>query len=332
MKNNPWKRFIVAVSALLIVIMVCVTVNLVTNSITNSLMMKSFGGVQQQQQYDNNGGFAQNNGGQQVGNPDAGASLGGDASLGGTNQQANGNANTNTNTNANAGTQTPAQNSSDPLKMNKSQLIAYYNSCLKKSYSQKMNATKTEQVDVKPSGVDIGNANFNVDSIADALIANNTKNNGVVQTKSFVNGKATDDGSPVEKFVLPANLYDAAVKSISIKQSGQGYQIVIVLNEETCPHNGTAKYNASCAWPLDVGVINFELPGFGNAVDIQQCTFKYPGTKITAVIDSQGRVTDTKVEMPLTVTNAVAKAVGITIKVARIEGKWTCVNKMKFAS
>ncbi|MEE0981896.1 MAG: hypothetical protein U0K91_09435 [Acutalibacteraceae bacterium] len=326
MKNNPWKKFIIVVSALLIVIMVCVTTNLITNSITNSLRMQPLGGVQQQQGVVNGGGFAQNNGGQMGVTPDSNGSFGGDSSLGGnsadqgvTAAPQGGNS---------GGTQT---SSNDPLKMNKSQLINYYNSCLKKSYSQKMNATKVEQVDVKPSGVDIGNANLNVDSIANALIANNTKNNGIVQTKSFVNGKATDDGSPVEKFVLPANLYDAAVKSISIKQNGKGYQIIIVLNEETCAHNGTAKYNASCAWPLDVGVINFELPGFGNAVDIQQCTFRYTGTTITAMIDGQGRVTDTRVEMPLTVTNAVAKAIGITIKVAKIEGKWTCVNSMRFA-
>lgn len=325
MKNNPWKRFIIVVSALLIVIMVCVTTNLITNSITNSLKMQPLGGVQQQQQSVNGGGYVQNDGGQMGVTPDANGSLGGDSSLGGNS------ADQGVTAAPQGGNSSDTQNSNDPLKMNKSQLISYYNSCLKKSYSQKMNATKVEQVDVKPSGVDIGSANFNVDSIANALIANNTKNNGVVQTKSFVNGKAIDDGLAVEKFVLPANLYDAAVKSITIKQNGQGYQIVIILNEETCAHNGTAKYNASCAWPLDVGVINFELPGFGNAVDIQQCTFRYTGTKITAMIDGQGRVTDTKVEMPLTVTNAVAKALGITIKVAKIEGKWTCVNSMRFA-
>ena len=318
--NKAWKKFIIVVSVLVSVMIVCASVNLGIDSITGSILPQTNNNMQQ------NGGTAQQgtpNGGdnQPVVTPDSGNVT----------QQA---------PSSNAGqqggnTQTPVQNNNadNPLNYSKSQLISYYNSCLKKSYSQKLSATKTEQVDVKPSGVDIGNAGFNVDSIANTLIANNTKNNGVVQTKSFVNGKATDDGSPIEKFVLPANLYDAAVKSITIKQNGQGYQIVIVLNEETCAHNGTAKYNASCAWPLDVGVINFDLPipGASNAVDIQQCTFRYTGTKITAMIDSQGRVTDTKVEMPLTVTNAVAKAVGITIKVAKIEGKWTCVNSMRFA-
>ncbi|MBR0350048.1 MAG: hypothetical protein IIX16_10500 [Clostridia bacterium] len=325
MKKNPWKKFIIVVSALLIVIMVCVTTNLITNSITNSLRMQPLGGVQQQQGVVNGGGFAQNNGGQMGVTPDVNGSLGGDSSLGGGNSAGQdvtvapqgGNS---------GGTQT---SSNDPLKMNKSQLISYYNSCLKKSYSQKMNATKTEQVDVNVDGISVGGggAGIDVSKMAQSIIANNTKKNGIVQAKSFVNGKATDDGSAVEKFVLPANLYDAAVKTINVQKSGAGYQVVIVLNQESCAHNGTAKYNASCAWPLDVGVIDF-----GSAVDIQKCTFNYPGTKLTAMIDGQGRVTAVKTEMPLTVTNAEAKALAFTIKVATINGKWTCVNEMKFAA
>lgn len=321
MKNNPWKKFIIAVSALLIVIMVCVTTNLITNSITNSLRMQPLGGVQQQQGVVNNGGFAQNDGGQMGITPDANGSVGGDSSLGGNS------ADQGVTAAPQGGNSSDTQNSNDPLKMSKSQLISYYNSCLKKSYSQKMNATKTEQVDVKVSGIDIGGAPLNADQFANSIIANNTKKNGVVQAKSFVNGKATDDGSAVEKFVLPANLYDEAVKTINIQKSGAGYQVVIVLNQESCAHNGTAKYNASCAWPLDINVIDF-----GQAVNIQSCTFNYPGTKLTAMIDGQGRVTAVKTEMPLNVTNAKAKAVGINITVGSISGKWTCVNEMKFAA
>lgn len=321
MKNNPWKKFIIAVSALLIVIMVCVTTNLITNSITNSLRMQPLGGVQQQQGVVNNGGFAQNDGGQMGITPDANGSVGGDSSLGGNSADQGVTA-------APQGGNSGTQNSNDPLKMSKSQLISYYNSCLKKSYSQKMNATKTEQVDVAVDGISIGSgAGIDVSKMANTIIANNTKKNGIVQAKSFVNGKATDDGSAVEKFVLPANLYDAAVKTINIQKSGAGYQVVIVLNQESCAHNGTAKYNASCAWPLDVNVIDF-----GQAVNIQSCTFNYPGTKLTAMIDGQGRVTAVKTEMPLNVTNAKAKAIGIDITVGSISGKWTCVNEMKFAS
>ncbi len=213
----------------------------------------------------------------------------------------------------------------EPLTYNKSQLINYYNTCLKSSYSQNMDAIKVEQVDVQVSGIDVGIAAINADQFANAIIANNTKNNGVIQEKSFVDGKATDDDSPVENFIAPANLYDEAVRSINIRKSGTGYQIIIVLNSESCAHTETAEYNASCSWPLDINVIDF-----GQAVTIKECTFNYPGTKITATVDDQGRVTDLKTEMPLSVTNARATAVGVNITVGSIDGKWTCVNKMKF--
>lgn len=220
----------------------------------------------------------------------------------------------------------PDEEKENPLKFDKSQLIKYYNDCLRNSYSHEINATKVEQVDVKVSDVGLGgSAAINTDSLVNSIIANNTKNNGVVQTKSFTNGKATDDNSPVEKFVAPANLYNEAVKTINIQKNGTGYKVVIVLNPETCSHTETAEYNASCTWPLDINVIDF-----GSAVTIQECTFNYPGTKLTANIDSEGRVTTLTTEMPLDVTSAKAKAVGINITVGSISGKWTCINEMNF--
>ncbi|MBR6530899.1 MAG: hypothetical protein IKT61_00160, partial [Clostridia bacterium] len=194
-----------------------------------------------------------------------------------------------------------------------------------KSYSQpKVNATKTEHVDVAVSGIDIGNAGLNADDFANSIIANNTKKNDKLQTMSF-SGPKSADGTHITQFVLPANLYDAAVKNISVSKNGNGYKVVFTLNQESCAHDGVAKYNASCAWPLDINVIDF-----GAAVKIQSCTFNYPGTTISAIIDSQGRVTNTVVEMPLTVKNAQAKALGINITVGEIQGKWTCKNTMSF--
>ena len=217
------------------------------------------------------------------------------------------------------------ENKDNPLEFDKAQLIDYYNTCLKNSYSQNMKATKTEQVDVKVSGIDIGGAPLNADQFANSIIANNTKDNGVVQTKTFENGKAIEDNSPVEEFVAPTNLYNEAVKTIHIQKNGAGYRVVIILNSETCSHTETAEYNASCTWPLDINVIDF-----GSAVTIQECTFNYPGTKLTANIDREGRVTTLTTEMPLDVTNAKAKAVGINITVGSISGKWTCINEMNF--
>lgn len=313
--NKAWKKFTIIISALLCVMIVCLSINLVFDKLTGNMLSPvrdnnsvsgNYGNQQNGGSYNtlpngNNGQTPDNNPGVIPGTPDA-------------NQQNN-----------LPTQQQPVQNAENPLGYSKSQLITYYNNCLKKSYSQpKVNATKTEQVDVAVSGIDIGSAGINADDFANTIIANNTKKNGQLQSKSFSGGRA-GDGTDITRFVLPANLYDGAVKSISASKSGNGYQVVYVLNQESCSHTGVAKYNASCAWPLDINVIDF-----GAAVKINSCTFNYPGTKITAKIDAQGRVYDTVVEMPLTVANAQAKALGINITVGSINGKWTCHNTMSF--
>lgn len=308
-KKNPWKRFIIIVSSLLVVIMVCATANLITNS-----MITSVASVNAVNGAGGNNSAGQGNNGAGTFVPDNNNSNGSvDANQQGNVPQQGGNNN-----------QSAPVNS--PLAYDKAQLVDFYNAALKKSYTYKLNATKVENVSVEVGEVTI-KAGFSVDAtkMANSIIANNTKNNDVKQTKSFVNGKSTDDGTSIQQFVLPTNLYADAVQDISIAQHNGGYKMVIKLKSETCAHNGTAKYNASCTWPLDVGVINF-----GQAVTIQQCTFTYPGTVLTALIDSQGRVYGVQTEMPLHVSDAKATAVGATITVATIDGKWVCKNELKF--
>ncbi len=317
--NNSWKKVIIAISVLLCVMIACLGLNVSIDKITGNILPLDRNELQQ------GTNDQQNN---PVGNPDVNVPQQGGNDI----QQTPSGDNNPTVPNSpvvnpQGGTQQqkPVQNSENPLNYSKSQLIAYYNKCLNKSYSQpKVNATKTEHVDVAVQGIDIGNAGINADDFANTIIANNTKKNDKLQTKSF-SGPTASDGTHITQFVLPANLYDAAVKTISVSKSGNGYKIVFTLNPESCAHNGTAKYNASCAWPLDINVIDF-----GAAVKINSCTFNYPGTTITATIDSQGRVTNTLVEMPLTVANAQAKALGINITVGAIQGKWTCKNTMSF--
>lgn len=314
--NKAWKRFTIIISVLLSVMIVCLSVNLVFDKLTSNILSP----VRDNTSQTDNGGNNYNSG---YVNNQQGSNNG--------TQQTPGNDNAGTTDVMNTPSQPnntptqPVQNTENPIGYSKSQLITYYNNCLKKSYAQpKVNATKTEHVDVSVSGIDIGSSGLNADKFANDIIANNTKKNDQLQAKTFANGKA-GDGTAITTFVLPANLYDAAVKSITASKSGNGYKVVIVLNQESCSHTGTAKYNASCAWPLDINVIDF-----GAAVTINSCTFNYPGTKITATIDAQGRVTNTVVEMPLTVSNAQAKALGINITVASINGKWTCKNTMSF--
>lgn len=315
--NSSWKKVVTVIASLLCVMIVCLAINVSVNKITGNILPLDRNETQQ------GSNIQQNN---PVGNPNVNVPQQGGNDV---QQTPSDVVDTNQPTQGQQGgaqQQTPVQqNAENPLNYSKSQLIAYYNKCLNKSYSQpKINATKTEHVDVAVQGIDIGNAGLNADDFANTIIKNNTKKNDKLQTKTFTSPTASD-GTHITQFVLPANLYDAAVKTISVSKSGSGYKIVYTLNPESCAHNGTAKYNASCAWPLDINVIDF-----GAAVKIESCTFNYPGTTITATIDSQGRVTNTVVEMPLTVANAQAKALGINIKVGAIQGKWTCKNTMSF--
>jgi hypothetical protein len=320
--NKAWKKFTIIISVLLCIMIVCLSINLVFDKLTgnmlspvrdNNSVSDNYGGQQNGGNYNtlpngNNGQTPDNNPGVTPSTPDASQQ-----NTVPSQQQAN-------------------QNSENPLTYSKSQLIAYYNSCLKKSYAQpKVNATKTEVINVVPSQITIGSSGFDVDQLASALVESNTKGNNQLQAKTFSNGRA-GDGTDITKFVLPANLYDGAVKSISASKNGDGYKIVIKLNQESCSINGVARYNASCAWPLDIGMIDFGA--LGGAVTVNEGTFKYTGTTITAIIDSQGRVTDTVVDMPLTVTGIKAivdfKITKVDVGVGLIDGNWSCHNTMSF--
>ena len=319
--NRSWKKFTVIVSVMLAVIICCTAWNVALDKITGSIEPKAnipgnnySDNSNQVNAGTNNQGVAQN--GATVTNVN-----------GQTVTQQNGTvANNNNAVSNNGGSNNSAQpQASTVLGYNKNQIVAYYNTCLKSSYSQpRMTDTKTEHVDVKVSRIKISGLGLDVDQMAQSIISNNTKNNDKPTTMTFSKGRASD-GTAANQFVLPTNLYGDAVQSANIQQSGSGYKIVITLKQESCSHTGTARYNASCAWPLDINVIDF-----GRAVTIEKCTFNYTGTVLTAYVDSQGRVNNVTVEMPLTVANAQGKAVGITIKVGSIEGQWTCKHKMTF--
>lgn len=314
--NKAWKKFTIVISVLLSVMIVCLSINLVFDKLTGNMLSPV---------RDNSSISTNNNNQQSGGNYNTVPNADNNVQTPDNNLVTDQNAVQQNNTPTQ---QQAVQNSENPLNYSKSQLIAYYNNCLKKSYSQsKVNATKTEVVTVGVENIQVGKGGIDVDKFANSIISNNTKNNNQLQSKTFSGGRA-GDGTAITTFVLPTNLYDGAVKSISASKSGNGYQVVFVLNQESCSHTGVAKYNASCAWPLDINVIDF-----GAAVTINSCTFNYPGTKITAKIDAQGRVYDTVVEMPLTVSNAQAVVNlfgGIDVTVGAIDGKWTCHNTMSF--
>ena len=319
--DRSWKTFIIVIASLLCTIVVCLTINISINKITKNVTASGANGnAQQGGQFVDNGqtgvdGTTAPNGAIAV--TDAAgntvATVPGATQAGGSNVQG-GSAQT-----------TPQSNSVNPLSYSKSQIISYYNSCLNKSYAQsKMKATKSERVTVTVDNISFndGGSNATVQSWANKLVKANEKD--TTNTKSFTNGKASD-GTGASQFVLPTNLTGSGVTSASVSKSGSGYQVVFTLVNESCDFTTMPPYNKACAWPLNFRDIN--LMGLG---EITAAKFNYPGTKLTANIDSQGRVSYVQVDMPLKVTDATGdiKLVG-TVK-ASIHGTWVCKNTLTF--
>lgn len=328
--DRSWKFVIKVVSSLMIVVIVCLSVNIGVNKVTATVN----GGFSQQgsnqqgnnantdnQSYVDNGGTVADN--SDVASDPTGGTVGGDTgtavtpngNTGNTVQQNNNNTNSNTKTNSNT-------SSADPTTYSKEQLVTYYNQCLKRAYSQpKFTVTKTEKIEVKLGEMKLnGKTTDSLQSMANKVVANNTKNE--TKTKSFTSSTAKVDAQ--ERFILPANLYPAAVKSATVSRNGQGYVINFALNSESCDFKKKPPYNYSCTFPLDFTEI--DLGGLG---EITSATFYYPGTTLQATIDSQGRVVKTYVVMPLQVDNASGKGMGQTLSV-NISGKWYGTNVNTF--
>ncbi len=325
--NRSWKKFTVIVSVMLAVIICCTAWNVALDKIT--------GGIEPETNISDNN---YSDTGNQV---NAGTNNQGIAQNGTTVTNVNGQTVTQQNgtvinSNSGASTNSGSNNSAQPqasavLGYNKNQLVAYYNSCLKSSYSQaRMTDRKTEQVTIGVDSVKFndGGTNKAITNIANSIASNNQKQ--VDETKTFTNGRASD-GTAASTYVLPANLSASGVKSASVSRNGNGYKVVITLVSETCGHNTKPPHNASCAWPLDINEVAGALNGFA---EVTQAQFKYPGTTLTANIDSAGRVSFVRVDMPLTVTDGTGVVTAAPFKgnriIASAHGKWVCTHTMSF--
>lgn len=325
--NRSWKKFTVIVSVMLAVIICCTAWNVALDIITGNIEPKAnvsgnnySDNSNQVNAGTNNQGVAQN--GTTVTNVN-----------GQTVTQQNGTvANNNNAVSNNGGSNNSAQpQASAVLGYNKNQIVEYYNSCLKSSYSQaRMTDRKTEQVTIGVDSVKFndGGTNKAITNIANSIASNNQKQ--VDETKTFTNGRASD-GTAASTYVLPANLSASGVKSASVSRNGNGYKVVITLVSETCGHNTKPPHNASCAWPLDINEVAGALNGFA---EVTQAQFKYPGTTLTANIDAAGRVSFVRVDMPLTVTDGTGVVTAAPFKgnriIASAHGKWVCTHTMSF--
>ena len=219
--------------------------------------------------------------------------------------------------------QTQQQAADNPLSYNKSQIVNYYNQCLRKAYSQpKFTVQKTEVIDVQLGKMLLnGKPATGIQNLANKVVESN-KAKGGTDTQSFTSGNAKVDAQ--KRFILPANLNTAAVRSYNVSKNGAGYIINFTLNEERCNFTTKPPYNSCCTFPLDFTEI--DLGGIGQ---ITQAEFYYPGTTLQATIDGNGRVCKTYVVMPLTVKDAKGQGMGQELQMD-ISGKWLCTNINQF--
>ena len=315
--NRSWKSFIVIVSVMLCVAIGCTAWNVALDKITGNIEPD----VGQSNDINNSANGVINNG-------STGTIQNGTGTVTNANGQTVTTANgTGTAINNGSGTNTGGSNSGgsnqstlNVLSFSKNQLVSYYNSCLKKTYSQpSFTVTKTEVVDVKVGRLLLnGKSSDKIQSLANTIVEKNKKNK--TDKKSFTNSNLSDN----ERFLLPTGLTPAALESSSVQRSGTGYIVKFILKAEKCDFTKKPPYNSSCTYPLDFTEI--DLGGLGK---ITSAEFYYPGTTLTATIDNKDRVVKTYVVMPLSVTNATGSGMGQTIT-ADISGQWLCTNIFSF--
>ncbi len=183
----------------------------------------------------------------------------------------------------------------DPLNFSAAQIVRYYNTCLKNTYSlPNLTIEKTEDIkividDVTPGGEKV--ANFGNKIVNRYAKATNFKD-------TFKNGQSTTGGDDAQEYSMHANLDPAGAKTASIKKSGSGYEINILVASEKATLEKRPTYNSQCSNPLDLGAVDL----FG--LKVTQADFNYPGTTLKAVVDSQGRVTSAACNMPMNGTGS----------------------------
>lgn len=193
-----------------------------------------------------------------------------------------------------AGTGT-AQNTNDPTKYSVAQIVNYYNTSLKNTYSlPKLTIEKTEEIKIVIDEVHPGGEAFT--KLGNKIIERYATKN--TTTATFENGKSTDGGDDAQEFSFHANLDPAGAQSASVKKVANGYEINITVKPEKATLENRPVYNSQCANPLDLGSVDL----FG--LKITQADFNYPGTTLKAVVDPQGRVISAASNMSMNGTGA----------------------------
>ena len=209
----------------------------------------------------------------------------------------------------------------DPTKMNKDQLVKYYNDAINLVRSGKPGYTKSEVL--KIDSVKTSVLGGMVDGIVNGIV--NDKMPGTPNVSSKNKGE-----NNVDHFMNPETtsaIRVSDVSSITATKSGDSYVITLNLGTATNPaKNGGSAYSRLVFISSSQDVLD-ELSGSGVQGDPKNCVLSYRGGKSVITVNAKGQITKAHSEF---FVDADAKSVKVSIIsgdiVAYQSSKWDYTN------
>lgn len=179
----------------------------------------------------------------------------------------------------------------DPTEYSKEQAVRYYTESMHKSYNyENVEIKKTEVTAISIDYVTPGGDA--VARFANKIVETYAKTNE--ETKTFVNGGATDDPNyKATNYATPVDLDPRGAKTATVTKKGNDYEINILVVPEAATLERPPVYNKQCFFPLDLSTVDL----FG--LTVTQADFNYSGTTIKAVVTPDGYVKSAEIHMPL---------------------------------
>ncbi|MBQ7117613.1 MAG: hypothetical protein IJN88_05325 [Clostridia bacterium] len=199
----------------------------------------------------------------------------------------------------------------------KAEIVAAYNKAVNdaKHYTGKVTLKKHDIIDVQ-----LKDLPAIAEKIITPVIANLTKTEP--KEAVFENAVGVDDNTrELTKWIIPGGGRDAALQEAGVAtatataNADGGYTMVITLVPETSTFDGTSTtseptHHKSIMDPLELGSLDL------GPITISNADLKYPGATMTATVDSQGRLTYLKQQLPLEGTGTGKAGISLTLNLA----------------
>lgn len=199
----------------------------------------------------------------------------------------------------------------------KAEIVAAYNKAVNdaKHYTGKVTLKKHDIIDVQLKDLPAV-----AEKIITPVIANLTKTEP--KEAVFENAVGVDDNTrELTRWIIPGGGRDAALQEAGVANATAtanadgGYTMVITLVAETSTFDGTSTtseptHHKSIMDPLELGSLDL------GPITISNADLSYPGATMTATVDSQGRLTYLKQQLPLEGTGTGKAGISLTLKLA----------------